>query len=55
MLDSISGGRVVVRLGGCTAVNELESRSASHAPERAPDAYRDIWNLVASRQPRSWS
>lgn len=47
------GARFSFTLGGCTAINELFSRKGA-APEKPPrDAYKEIWDLIASRQPRS--
>ncbi len=47
------GGRFLFTLGGCTAINELFGRKGQ--PREAPprDAYREVWDLVASRQPKS--
>jgi predicted nucleotide-binding protein (sugar kinase/HSP70/actin superfamily) len=47
------GHRFTFTLGGCTAVNELFARRG--APPAAPvrDAYKEIWDFLASHQPRS--
>ncbi len=46
-------GVIKLTLGGCTAVNELQSRKAGGAYVKAPDSYRELWNYVAARLPRS--
>ncbi len=47
------GGRFTFTLGGCTAINELFGRKGQ--PRDAPprDAYKEIWDAIAARQPRS--
>ncbi len=47
------GGRFTFTLGGCTAINELFGRRGQ--PRDAPprDAYKEIWDAIAARQPKS--
>ena len=40
-------------LGGCTAINELFARRGAPSPPPIRDAYKEIWDLLASRQPHS--
>ncbi len=44
-------------IGGCSAVNELLARKMKKEAIQAPvrDTYKEIWDFVASRQPRSES
>jgi len=44
-----------VRLGGCSAINDLQGRGRSEAPHgpKPVDAYGDIWRLIDRELPRS--
>ncbi|MDX1345577.1 MAG: BadF/BadG/BcrA/BcrD ATPase family protein, partial [Sedimenticolaceae bacterium] len=49
------GGKFSFSLGGCTAINELlGSKSSGGAKGKgSPDTYRQIWNFIDDRLPRS--
>ncbi|HSH08641.1 MAG TPA: BadF/BadG/BcrA/BcrD ATPase family protein [Burkholderiales bacterium] len=55
--DAAGHKLVSFTVGGCSAINELLARSKkdlNHAPDApARDAYKEIWDFVASRHPRS--
>jgi activator of 2-hydroxyglutaryl-CoA dehydratase/predicted nucleotide-binding protein (sugar kinase/HSP70/actin superfamily) len=46
-------GVIKLTLGGCTAVNEMQSRKAGIERSLAPDAYRELWSFIAQKLPRS--
>jgi activator of 2-hydroxyglutaryl-CoA dehydratase/predicted nucleotide-binding protein (sugar kinase/HSP70/actin superfamily) len=47
------GKRFSFTLGGCTAVNELLSKKADASGPLPRDAYKEIWDFLASRHPRT--
>ena len=47
------GHQFMFTLGGCTAINELFARRAAPSAPPIRDAYKEIWDLLASRQPHS--
>jgi len=48
------GGDIKLKLGGCTAINELEAaKESGKGASDAPDAYRDIWRFISDRLPQS--
>ena len=49
------GRQFVFTLGGCSAVNELLARGKSRQPSdrSASDPYKELWELIETRQPRS--
>jgi len=47
------GARFTFTLGGCSAINELFARKGTPALPAARDAYKEIWEFLASRHPRS--
>ena len=47
------GHKFMFTLGGCTAINELFARRGAPSAPPIRDAYKEIWNLLASRQPHS--
>ena len=47
------GRRFTFTLGGCTSINELFARRGSAALPPARDAYKEIWDFLATRQPHS--
>ncbi|MFH0975314.1 MAG: acyl-CoA dehydratase activase-related protein [Spirochaetota bacterium] len=46
-------GLIKLMLGGCTAVNEMQSRKSGGERVKAPDAYRELWAYTAERLHRS--
>jgi len=46
-------GKLKLKLGGCTAVNEMESEKGEHKNPDVPDCYRNIWNHIDLSLPRS--
>jgi len=40
-------------LGGCTAINDLQLKTISPTRNTAPDAYKDIWNYIDRKLPKS--
>ncbi len=52
LLNSINlEEKLVLTLGGCTAVNELASKNIT--AEKTPDAYKEIWLFINQAQPKS--
>lgn len=49
----LGSGDIKLRLGGCTAVNEMEARLDKGKKADTPDAYRDIWRFIDGKMPRS--
>jgi hypothetical protein len=47
------GSRFAFTLGGCTAVNDLLSRKGADRTPLPDDSYGEIWEFLASRNPRS--
>ncbi len=46
-------GEIKLTLGGCTAVNEMQSRKEQAERIIVPDSYRELWNHIAGRLPQS--
>ncbi|UCH95350.1 MAG: hypothetical protein JSV88_00505 [Candidatus Aminicenantes bacterium] len=46
-------GKISLTLGGCTAVNELQSRKSEGKKIQVPDAYKETWKFIDSRLPKS--
>ncbi len=49
----INGEEIKMRLGGCTAINELEASRGKKEKIDIPDAYRDIWKFFDDKLPRT--
>jgi activator of 2-hydroxyglutaryl-CoA dehydratase/predicted nucleotide-binding protein (sugar kinase/HSP70/actin superfamily) len=47
------GQRFTFALGGCSAINERSGRRGAVALPAARDAYKEIWDFIASRHPHS--
>ena len=47
------GQRFTFALGGCSAINERSGRRGSAVQTAARDAYKEIWDFIASRHPHS--
>jgi activator of 2-hydroxyglutaryl-CoA dehydratase/predicted nucleotide-binding protein (sugar kinase/HSP70/actin superfamily) len=47
------GNRFMFTLGGCTAINELFARRGAPSIPPPRDAYKEIWDFIASHQPHS--
>jgi activator of 2-hydroxyglutaryl-CoA dehydratase/predicted nucleotide-binding protein (sugar kinase/HSP70/actin superfamily) len=45
--------KISLTLGGCTAVNELQAREKRSQPITVPEAYKEIWNFIDNRLPKS--
>ena len=52
-LSSKGGRNISLILGGCTAVNELQSKNRVHKSADIPDAYHAVWNYIDDRLPKS--
>jgi len=45
--------KISLTLGGCTAVNELQKRKKSGEQIEVPDAYKEIWEFINNKLPKS--
>jgi len=47
------GRKIAFTVGGCTAINELISRKGQKKERQPRDSYKEIWDFIDSRHPRS--
>jgi activator of 2-hydroxyglutaryl-CoA dehydratase/predicted nucleotide-binding protein (sugar kinase/HSP70/actin superfamily) len=47
------GRKIAFTVGGCTAINEILARKGRNKVEQPRDAYKEIWDFIDARHPRS--
>ncbi|MCP4133467.1 MAG: hypothetical protein GY754_21035 [bacterium] len=53
LLRSDSGGRKLsLKLGGCTAINEMEAQKQKDELYKAPETYKEIWKYIDNKLPK---